>query len=101
MIEQEPGNLLARYRTGGGGGSIFKLVRVTVVPSSGRKQYTGKVAKHSDSSGTLVTTQLMASYTFYNALESTSGTAFLVVGDEAMIFKNGNVWICSEIPRGF
>ena len=37
----------------------------------------------------------------YNLLEETSGTTFLVTGDDVKAWKQDGVWVCCEPPRGF
>jgi len=100
-IERQVGNLPARLGGGGGTGASSDA-RIVSVPSGGRRKYTANPITYSALAG-IVTTTADTSQTLelYNALESSAGTPFLVVGDEVTIQRRGSFWVCREIPRGF
>jgi hypothetical protein len=100
----EEGNQYIRIPVGEGGGDKHVVIRVTAVPTLGRREYTGRILKFKTTGSPLTLTPKLPpgkEVKFFNMLEATNGTPFLAIDDEVVAFKHSKVYLCSEFPRGY
>lgn len=79
-------------------------LQVTKVAQTGRAKYEGKIITYSTNAANpplLTTASAGTPLEFFNRLEGSNGTPFLAIGDEVDVWRQGEVIVCSEIPRGF
>ena len=75
---------------------------ITGLASGPRKAYAAKRVRYSlNGNDELVTTVSGKLVALYNTLESTTGTLFLIVGDEVETWSQSGKQVCMAIPRGF
>ena len=98
------GNQYIRVPVGGGGDS-HTIVRITAVNAGlGRREYTGNILRYRTSGSPKQlnpVSPIGKEVKFFNMLESTTGTNFLEVNDEVVVWPHSSFLICKEFPRGY